>query len=295
MATTAAAAAAVEGTPRPRAWDAKLPHDQRYGEKGWRALETYDRWLRGQPVMACVSGKDFSEPYAFEEACYVESPYDACTLNSVLGRALYSPPAYHGDCFRPRFDDELDRFVFDIDTRRGVESEFAAFARCGHEVPPCTDELKDLMLQAAQRRPRVPQRWCDMGQPRSEHHWQSDWLNDKLEAQRAGRDPPQQEIVDADDDGGVGGGSGSNGAATTTTSRSCPTNKFSHSGQNKALHLKKKKKKKKIFGIHSRKRVGFRVGARLSVSLDPWTYVPQSGCHIFCFRMPSCPLFSVYN
>ena len=98
----------------------------------------------------------FSEPYAFEESCYVESPYDitgmcdACTLNSVLGRALYSP-AYHGDCFRPRFDDELDRFVFDIDTRRGVESEFAAFTRCGHEVPPCTDELKDLMLQAAQR------------------------------------------------------------------------------------------------------------------------------------------------
>ena len=37
-------------------WDAKLPHDQRYGEKGWRALETYDRWLRGQPVMACVFG-----------------------------------------------------------------------------------------------------------------------------------------------------------------------------------------------------------------------------------------------
>ena len=32
-----------------------------------------------------------------------------------------------------------------------------------------------------------------------------------LQAQRAGRDPPQQETVDADDDGGVGGGSGSNG------------------------------------------------------------------------------------
>ena len=197
------------------AWDAKLPHDQRYGEKGWRALETYDRWLRGQPVMACVFGKDFSEPYAFEEACYVESPYDitgmcdACTLNSVLGRALYSP-AYHGDCFRPRFDDELDRFVFDIDTRRGVESEFAAFARCGHEVPPCTDELKDLMLQAAQRDHEF-QRWCDMGQPRSEHHWQSDWLNDKLEAQRAGRDPPQQETVDADDDDGGGGCAGYDG------------------------------------------------------------------------------------
>ena len=50
-----------------------------------------------------------------------------------------------------------------------------------------------------------------MGQPRSEHHWQSDWLNDKLEAQRAGRDPPQQETVDADDDDGGGGCGGYDG------------------------------------------------------------------------------------
>ena len=39
------------------------------------------------------------------------------------------------------------------------------------------------------------------------------------------------------------------------------------------------------FGIHSRKRVGFRVGARLSASLDPGHTCRKVASHIFCFRM----------
>ena len=43
----------------------------------------------------------------------------------------------------------------------------------------------------------------------------------------------------------------------------------------------------KTFGIHSRKRVGFRVGARLSASLDPGHTCRKvaTNSHIFCFRM----------
>ena len=46
-------------------------------------------------------------------------------------------------------DDALGRFVFPIDTRCRVETQFLAFASYGHGVPPRTAELKDLMLQAA--------------------------------------------------------------------------------------------------------------------------------------------------
>eukprot|EP00964_Phaeocystis_antarctica_P094047 scaffold60808_cov66-Phaeocystis_antarctica.AAC.10 len=50
------------------------------------------------------------------------------------------------------WDDALGRFVFPIDTRFKVESQFPTFASYGHEVPPRTAELKDLMLQAARVR-----------------------------------------------------------------------------------------------------------------------------------------------
>ena len=55
--------------------------------------------------------------------------------------------------------------MFAIDTRFKVENQFSAFASYGHEVPPRTAELMDLMLQAArgeheepfEREPRPPQ------------------------------------------------------------------------------------------------------------------------------------------
>ena len=155
--------------------DAKLPHDQRYGESGWLALETYDSWLRGDPIMSCVFEKDFGKPGAFEEECDIESPdeprlCEACKLSSILGRALSEPDYYNPlGHFLGHFDPALDRFVFRlIDARCGIESQLAAFSKCGYEVPPRTAELKDLMLQAARRdHERSSAGWTGPGPGRS--------------------------------------------------------------------------------------------------------------------------------
>ena len=42
---------------RPGPWpDARLPYEWRYGERAWRALELYDRWLRGEVLEAGEEG-----------------------------------------------------------------------------------------------------------------------------------------------------------------------------------------------------------------------------------------------
>ena len=188
--------------------DAKLPHDQRYGESGWLALETYDSWLRGDPIMACVFEKDFGKPGAFEEECDIESPDEprlckACKLSSILGRALSEPDYYSplGHHFLGHFDPALGRFVFRlIDARCGIESQLALFSKCGYEVPPRTAELKDLMLQAA-RRDHEEQCVLDRARPWAERYDHSTWIDSVLEAQRRGQGPLRR-VDDADGDGG---------------------------------------------------------------------------------------------
>ena len=87
---------------------------------------------------------EFSEQC--DEQCEVDNLNEprlckVCKLNVVLGDML--------SCDFGRldaWDDALGRFVFPIDTRFKVESQFPTFASYGHEVPPRTAELKDLIL-----------------------------------------------------------------------------------------------------------------------------------------------------
>ena len=72
-------------------WYLKLPQDQRYDESEWLALETYDTWLRGDPIVACVYGKDFCKPGAFEKECDIESPDDP----RLCARLASSAPSWH--------------------------------------------------------------------------------------------------------------------------------------------------------------------------------------------------------
>ena len=141
-------------------------------------------------------------------------------LNSVLAGVLFSADQerrgrrqdgqLHGS-LRWRAP-TVARFVFDA--RYGIERQFQAFARCGHEVPPRTAELMDLMLQAA-RSESKEQRAQDECLPKA-MRWDnsaSDSIDAILEAQRAGRNPPQWAVYgtrrpDADNDGGGGGGGG---------------------------------------------------------------------------------------
>ena len=135
-------------------WYEKLPYDIKYSCRQWLVLEFYDQWLRGEELDdGCVIEDDlaysseFFRPDALDEQCEVDGQHrvcKACRLNLVLGNMLCESM-----CPSERFDDTLGRFVFPIDTRCRVETQFLAFASYGHEVPPRTAELKDLMLQAA--------------------------------------------------------------------------------------------------------------------------------------------------
>ena len=103
--------------------------------------------------------------------------------------------------FLGHFDPALGRFVFRlIDARCGIESQLAAFSKCGYEVPPRTAELKDLMLQAA-RRDHEEQCGLDRARPWAERYDHSTWIDSVLEAQRRGQGPPRR-VDDADGDGG---------------------------------------------------------------------------------------------
>ena len=124
--------------------DAELPYNFRYGAKGWLALETYDIWLRGGRPASCVCG---AADYGFADGveCDVEGGditrmCDACTLNHILGCALYTPQ-WPGDSYAPSFHDALGRFVPGIDTRFPIESQFRAFARFGPPTPPRAQSL----------------------------------------------------------------------------------------------------------------------------------------------------------
>ena len=137
-------------------WYEKLPYDIQYSCHQWLVLEFYDQWLRGEVLVPrCVTEDDlaysseFYRPDALDEQCEIDRVNEprvcrACRLSLVLGNMLCESM-----CPSERYDDALGRFVFPIDTRCRVETQFLAFASYGHEVPPRTAELKDLMLQAA--------------------------------------------------------------------------------------------------------------------------------------------------
>jgi hypothetical protein len=139
--------------------DAKLPHDSCYSEKTWKGLETYDRWLRGKPFMACVYGKPilnvhetdkWGNPVNAMGECDIEQNgwdvCDACVVNRILGRALIGPDFNWDSCW---WDKKLNRWVPGIDVRCPIESQFKAFAKYGCPTPPRTAEIRDLMLGAA--------------------------------------------------------------------------------------------------------------------------------------------------
>ena len=91
-----------------------------------------------------------------------------------------------------------------IDARCRIESQLAAFSKCGYDVPPSTAELSDLMQQAA-RRNHEAQCVLDRARPWSERYDHSAWIDSVLEAQRRGQGPPQH-VDDADDDDDEYGG-----------------------------------------------------------------------------------------
>ena len=91
---------------------------------------------------------------------------DACTLNHILGCALYTPQ-WPGDSYAPSFHDALGRFVPGIDTRFPIEGQFRAFARFGLPTPPRAGDLRCLMVDAATRRLET-ERCRDESMPESE-------------------------------------------------------------------------------------------------------------------------------
>ena len=75
----------MEDPPRP--WpDARLPYEWRYGERAWRAVELYDRWLRGEVLKAGEEGeyKDAIECGEVE----VKGLPEAELVNHILAAAL---------------------------------------------------------------------------------------------------------------------------------------------------------------------------------------------------------------
>ena len=144
---------------------------------------------------------EFSEQC--DEQCEVDGQHrvcKACRLNLVLGNMLCESM-----CPSERFDDTLGRFVFPIDTRCRVETQFLAFASYGHEVPPRTAELKDLMLQAAREEHEENVRMNE-SRPKSERVdlWQcsspSSWT---CQGGHWGRPSSGDDVNDGDDgDGG---------------------------------------------------------------------------------------------
>ena len=72
---------------RPGPWpDARLPYEWRYGERAWRALELYDRWLRGEVLEAGEEGvyEDAIECGEIE----IRGLREAELVNHILAAAL---------------------------------------------------------------------------------------------------------------------------------------------------------------------------------------------------------------
>ena len=71
----------------PGPWpDARLPYEWRYGERAWRAVELYDRWLRGEVLRAGEEG-EYEEAIECGEV-EVKGLLEAELVNHILAAAL---------------------------------------------------------------------------------------------------------------------------------------------------------------------------------------------------------------
>ena len=71
----------------PRPWpDASLPYEWRYGERAWRAVELYDRWLRGEVLKAGEEG-EYEDAIECGEV-EVKGLPEAELVNHILAAAL---------------------------------------------------------------------------------------------------------------------------------------------------------------------------------------------------------------
>ena len=67
---------------------------------------------------------------------------DACTLNHILGCALFTPQ-WPGDSYAPSFHDALGRFVPGIDTRFLIENQFRVLCQVRPPDPASAQRPRD--------------------------------------------------------------------------------------------------------------------------------------------------------
>ena len=142
----------------PGPWpDARLPYEWRYGERAWRAVELYDRWLRGEVLRAGEEG-EYEEAIECGEV-EVKGLLEAELVNHILAAALRYDLCLGDDGLVPRGRSGVQRgrrAGQGPGCRRapsGLEPQQPACAR--HALHPPSDSTgPDLLVQQLRRRQR---------------------------------------------------------------------------------------------------------------------------------------------
>lgn len=122
---------------RPEPWpDARLPYEWRYGERAWRAVELYDRWLRGEVLKAGEEG-EFEDAIECGEV-EVKGLPEAELVNHILAAALRYDLCLGDD----GLEGEVDREAFPewwgkapaVDARHPVSSLNNRLALAMHHI-----------------------------------------------------------------------------------------------------------------------------------------------------------------